>query len=106
MPGIDEGPTVWRYRIKDPDAFDKFRVKELGKGVKITLGRVKGSTRWEVQNYMFEKTRFKTADQVRGWVEHHLKSAIDPNSPLNYAVFNEYRRQALSAYLEISKVKK
>jgi hypothetical protein len=55
MPGLEEAKTVWRYRVADPGKFDKFRVKELGKGVKITLGKVKGSDRWEIQNYMFEK---------------------------------------------------
>ena len=105
MTGLEESKSVWRYKVKDPDAFDKFRVRPLGKGVKVTLGRLKGSTRWEVADYLFVKARFNSADQVRNWVDQHLKSAIDPKSPLNYSVFNEYKRQALNAYLEISKVK-
>jgi hypothetical protein len=34
MPGLEEDKTVWRYRVQDPARFDKFRVKELGKGIK------------------------------------------------------------------------
>jgi hypothetical protein len=65
MPGLEEAKTVWRYRVQDPGKFEKFRVKELGKGVKITLGKVNGSDRWEIQNHMFEKGRFKTREHVR-----------------------------------------
>jgi hypothetical protein len=102
MPGIDEGPTVFRYRISDPDKFDKFRVKELGKGVKITLGKIKNSNRWEIQNYMFDKERFKTREQVRSWLDSHLKGEIQ--TLLDFRAWNEYRRRVVNAYLQISSV--
>jgi hypothetical protein len=102
MPGLEEAKTVWRYRVRDPAAFEKFRVKELGKGVKITLGKVKGSDRWEIQNYMFEKTLFKTAEQVRKWLDTHLKSEI--KTLLDFKAWNEYRKRLLQAYMEISHV--
>jgi hypothetical protein len=35
MPGIEESKTVGRYRVADPSRFEKFRVKELGKGVAL-----------------------------------------------------------------------
>lgn len=102
MPGLEEGATVWRYRVQDPDRFDKVRVKELGKGVKITLGRIKGSGRWEIQNYMFEKTAFKTREEVRKWLDSHLKSEIQ--SVLDFKAFDEWRRRFVNAYVNISKV--
>jgi hypothetical protein len=103
MPGLEEGETVWRYRIADPSKFEKFRVKELGKGVKITLGKVKGSDRWEIQNYMFEKRLFKTREQVRKWLDTHLKGEIQ--TLLDFKAWNEYRRRLVNAYIQISDVK-
>ena len=102
MPGIDEDKNIWRYRVRDPADFEKFRVKELGKGVKITLGKLKHSDRWEIQNYMFEKATFKTREEVRSWIEGHLKGAI--HTLLDFRAFDEYRRQALNAYMNISEV--
>jgi hypothetical protein len=103
MPGLEEGTTVWRYRVQDPSKFDKFRVKELGKGVKITLGKVKDSDRWIVQNYMFEKTQFSNRENVREWLETHLKKEI--RSMLDYRAWNEWRKRCLAVYLEISGIK-
>jgi hypothetical protein len=103
MPGLEEAKTVWRYRIADPGRFEKFRVKELGKGVKITLGKVKRSERWEIQNYMFEKELFKNREQVRKWLDQHLKSEIQ--TLLDFKAWNEYRRRVINAYVQISDVK-
>jgi len=102
MPGLEEGVTVWRYRVQDPDRFDKFRVKDLGNGVKITLGRVKGTDRWEIQNYMFDKTRFKDRESVRKWLEQHLKS--EAQLLLDFRAFNEMRRRFLRAFIEIARI--
>jgi hypothetical protein len=103
MPGLEEAKTVWRYRVADPDKFEKFRVKELGKGVKITVGKVKDSDRWEIQNYMFEKEHFKTRDQVRKWLDSHLKGEIQ--TLLDFRAWNEYRRRVVNAYVRISDVR-
>lgn len=102
MPGLEEGTTVWRYRVQDPNKFDKFRVKELRKGVKITLGKVKKSDRWEVQNYMLEKETFKTREQVRKWLDQHLKAEIQ--TLLDFKAWNEWRRRFVNAYVKISEV--
>jgi hypothetical protein len=102
MPGLEKGETVWRYRVQDPNKFDKFRVKDITPGVKITLGRVKGSDRWEIQNYMFEKERFKKREQVQKWLDQHLKSEI--KTLLDFKAWNEYRKRMLQAYMEISHV--
>jgi len=102
MPGLEKGETVWRYRVQDPNKFDKFRVKDITQGVKITLGRVKGSDRWEIQNYMFDKERFKKREQVQKWLDTHLKSEI--RTLLDFKAWNEYRKRLLQAYLQISQV--
>ena len=88
--------------MAEPSKFEKFRVKELGKGVKITLGKVKGSDRWEIQNYMFEKTLFKTREQVRKWLDEHLKAEIQ--TLLDFKAWNEWRRRFVNAYVKISEV--
>lgn len=103
MPGLEQAKTVWRYRVADPDKFEKFRVKELGKGVKITVGKVKDSDRWEIQNYMFEKEHFKTRDQVRKWLDNHMKGEIQ--TLLDFKAWNEYRRRVVNAYVQISDVR-
>lgn len=103
MPGLEEGTTVWRYRVADPSRFDRFRVKDITDGVKITLGRVKGSERWEVENYLFEKQRFKNRDMVLKWLDEHLKAEI--KTLLDWKAWNETRKRLLSAYLKISEVK-
>ena len=102
MPGLEEAETVWRYRVADPAKFEKFRVKELGKGVKITLGKVKGADRWEIQNYMFEKSLFKTREQVRKWLDEHLKAEIQ--TLLDFKAWDEWRRRFVNAYVKISQV--
>jgi hypothetical protein len=102
MPGLEEGKTVWRMRVQNPDKFDKFRVKDITEGVKITLGRVKGTDRWEIQNYMLDKQRFKKREQVQKWLDTHLKSEI--HTLLDFKAWNEYRKRLLQAYMEISHV--
>jgi hypothetical protein len=103
VPGLEEGTTVWRYRVAEPDKFEKFRVKEITKGIKITLGKVKGSERWEIQNYMFDKKTFRTREQVRKWLDTHLKGEIQ--TLLDFKAWNEYRRRVINAYMQISDVK-
>ena len=102
MPGLDETENTFRYRVQDPEKFDKFRVKPITEGVKITLGRVKGTDRWEVQNYIFDKQRFKDAETVRKWLDQHLKSEIQ--TLLDFHGWNEFRKRMLRAYLAISRV--
>lgn len=103
MPGLEEDKTVWRYRVQDPEKFDKFRVKEIGNGgVKITDARIKGTNRWEIQNYLFDKTRFKTREQVMKWIDKYLKTQIQMLT--DFRAWNEYIRRSVNAYMRISKV--
>jgi len=102
MPGIEESTTVWRYRVAEPEKFEKFRVKELTEGVKITLGKVRGSNRWEIQSYLFEKATFKDAPSVRKWLDQHLKAEI--KTLLDFKAWDEWRRRFVNAYMQISNV--
>jgi hypothetical protein len=102
MSGLEEDKTVWRYRVRDPADFEKFRVKELGKGVKITVGKIKNSDRWEIQNYLFEKESFKTREQVRKWLDQHLKGEIQ--TLLDFKAWDEWRRRFVNAFVKISNV--
>jgi len=102
MPGLDETENTFRYRVQNPDKFDRFRVKEITHGVKITLGRVKGTSRWEIQNYLFDKKLFRTREQVQKWLEKHLKSEV--KTLLDFNAWNEHRKRLLQVYLEISKI--
>jgi hypothetical protein len=102
MPGIEETENTFRYRVQEPEKFDKFRVKPITEGVKITVGRVKGTNRWEVQNYIFDKKRFKDRESVKNWLEKHLKSEIQ--TLLDFKAWNEWRKRFLRAYLQISNI--
>lgn len=102
MPGLEEAETVWRYCVADLSRFEKTKVKEIATDVKLSLGKVKGSERWEIQGYIFEKKSFKAAEQVRLWLDDHLKAEI--RTLLDFKAWNEYRRRAMNAFLNISKV--
>lgn len=101
--GLDETENSFRYRVADPGRFDKFRIKDITDGVQITYARVKGSDRWEIQNYIFSKDRFKTSAAVRQWLEKHLKSEISTFS--DFKAWNEYRRRCINAYMQNSTLK-
>ena len=68
---IDEGENSFRFRIRDKDSFkpDSFRTKQLSEGVSLTLAIPNGEEDFEPQSYRFDKSRFKTADQVRKWLK-------------------------------------
>jgi len=49
-----------------------------------------------------EKKLFKTREQVRKWLDEHLKAEIQ--TLLDFKAWNEYRRRLLQAYMQISNV--
>jgi hypothetical protein len=100
---LEEGRTAWRYRFQPGERFDRFRLVDVDKrvpSVKATLGRVKGSNRWEIESYIFEKKLFRSAEQVRTWIQRHVRK--EAKSLLDYETFNEQRRRLIRAYLENS----
>lgn len=102
MPRIEETASVWRYTVADPAKFGQFRVKDIEGGVKVTLGKVKGTSRWEIQSYLFEKTVFKDAQAMRKWLDRHLKAQI--KTLLDFKAWDEWRRRFVNAYMQISNV--
>jgi len=105
MPGIDEYPNEWAYRVSDPDRFERIRSKDLTEGVRILVGKVKGADRWEIQAYRFSKERFKTKEQVRNWLEKHVEEIkAEIKSFLDYGYWNETRKRLLAMYLQCSKL--
>jgi hypothetical protein len=105
MPGLEEDETVWRYCVQASEKFDRTHVRVLSNktgDAKITLGRIRGTNRWEVQNYLFAKQRFKTREQVQEWLDEHLKSQIQ--MLVDFRAWNEYIRRNVNAYMRISKV--
>jgi hypothetical protein len=51
---------------------------------------------------MFEKERFKTREQVRKWLDQHLKGEIQ--TLLDFRAWDEWRRRFVNAYVKISHV--
>jgi hypothetical protein len=102
MPGLDEYLSEWAYRVKDPDRFDRIRSKPITQGIRILLGRVKGTDRWEIQAYRFSKERFKTREQVQEWLEENVKAELQ--TLLDFKAWNETRRRLLDMWLSSSKL--
>jgi len=95
---------VWKFSVKDPAGFDRFKApKDIGPGVQVTYARVKGTERWDIQNFLFSKKRFHMKAHVRAWLEKHLKTQA--TSMLDHRAFNEYRRRSLAVYIEYSEMK-
>jgi hypothetical protein len=101
--GIYEAAGSWCYRVQDPDQYERSKIKPLMAGVQVTYAKVKCADRWEIQSYIFNKKAFKTPDSVKQWLGQHLKSQI--SFLTDFKTWNEYRRRAVNAYVEISEVR-
>jgi hypothetical protein len=106
MPKLEETETAWRFNMQDPARFDRILPpKELTKGitsVKVSMGRIRGTMRWEIQSYILEKTRFKAREQVLSFIDSHLKGRIQ--TLLDFKSWDEWRRRFVNAYVQSSKV--
>ncbi|MGA3191993.1 MAG: hypothetical protein ABSD73_05700 [Candidatus Bathyarchaeia archaeon] len=102
MPRLGEDKTVWRYLVHDPNKFDKMRVDPIAQGVKTASGRVRGTERWEIQSYLFDKAHFKSSQEVMVWLDSYLKGKIQ--TLLDHKAWDEWRRRFVNAYMQISKV--
>jgi outer membrane biosynthesis protein TonB len=98
MPGIDETENEWRYRVRDPDLFEKFRRKEITDGVAIIYGKLKGKDEWEIQAYRFSKERFKTKEQVRKWLKkHEIASASRDDDSIRWQARIDVRAEQIQS---------
>ena len=69
----DTESFVWLIPIRDSAGMDRFRIKNLGEGVKVTVARMEKTKQWVIQLLMFEKTRFKSKAQMQTWLKKHLQ---------------------------------
>lgn len=90
MPRLDESRGEWRFRVKDPDGFDRrsLRTKKLpskSKAINIIVGCPKGhynsmskkcGVGTQTQAYRFKKERFNKSDAER-W----LRKNVCPRNP-------------------------
>lgn len=87
MPGWDEKPNQFRYRIKEPDLFiqTSFRTITLTTGVTKVIGKLKsdpqGSTKG--QSLRFDKKIFTTLDQAKKWLNDHPNAKKDATNNAN-----------------------
>ena len=75
MPGIDEKPNSFRFRVRNPSLFTKgtLRTKKITAGVSIVHGTLKSEPKKgrKVQSIVFNKNTFKTVAKVRAWLKAH-----------------------------------
>jgi len=75
--GWDETSTSYRYRLRDPDDFqkDSFRTIPLKgvEGISMVMGRLKGETTMTPQSVIFSKEKW-TEERAREWMEEHRDS--------------------------------
>lgn len=102
MHKLVESSDCWRYVILDGSRVDRVRVKKLEASVSVATGRVKGTSRWEIQGYIFAKGSFKSEAQVRAWLDKHFKAEIQ--TLLDFKAWDEWRRRFVNAYMQISSV--
>ena len=103
MSGLQENTNAWIYCVSDSNRFEKTKLKELHPDVKLLYGKVKGFERWEIQEYIFSKQTFKAEEQVKTWLDTHMKNQIQ--TLLDFKTWNEYRRRVANAYMKISSVR-
>lgn len=70
MPGWDETENEWRFRIREPGLFSKFRYKEISGGVSIIYGKFKTGSGWAVQALRFSKENFNKPEALK-WKSDH-----------------------------------
>jgi len=76
MPGLEESTGEWRYRLKSPDLFDKFRSVDFGKGIRMLWGHNKSGGEWEKQALRFSKELGWSREKANEWIDSHHYSLI------------------------------
>lgn len=102
MANITNEKEMWKCNVQTLEKFDKMHAKPFVAGVQVVMGRVKGADRWEIQGFTFLKTNFKSAEDCRVWLDSHLKGEI--KTCLDFKAWNEYRRRAMNAFLQVAEV--
>ena len=75
---VDVTENFIRVRIRPASEFQQgaFRVIDIdpGKGIRATIGRPKGKTTTDTQNYLFARAKGWTASSAEKWVRDHGKT--------------------------------
>jgi hypothetical protein len=66
---IDITANYIRIRVASPKDFIRFRVKEIGKGIKAVVGFKKGGGS-EIQSFLFPKANWNLA-KAKAWIKGH-----------------------------------
>jgi hypothetical protein len=82
---------------------ERSKLKPLVAGVQVMFCRFRGSSRWEIQAFLFDKRSFKSRAEAKVFLDRHFKSEI--SSLLDYSTFNEKRRRLLNAWMKASELK-
>ena len=92
-----------KLTAQEAEVFERFQApKPLMAGLSVVFGKVKGTRRWEVYAFLFDRTRFSTISQAQVFADKFLKAEI--HTLIDYNSFTESRRRWLNAYLQISSV--
>ncbi len=73
-PGWDETDDYIRYRVRDPEQFEKIRTIVLVKKkprVMATYGKLKGEDKWLIQALLFPKEDDWTLAKAKSWLKEH-----------------------------------
>lgn len=66
---IEKTPNFIRIRVENPAQFSRFRVKELGNGIKAVIGfMAKGGSK--IQSILFPRSSFTLAT-AKAWISKH-----------------------------------
>jgi hypothetical protein len=65
-------PNEHAARVRNPDAFqpDSFRSKPIARGVRVIIGKLKGSSTMAVQAYRFEVDKYTIAE-AKEWLKRN-----------------------------------
>ena|GEM_PF-743781 len=102
MANIFSGEGFWTCVVQACEKFDKMHAKPLEKGVQVIMGRVKNTERWEIQGFNFLKGTFEKPEDCCVWLDSHLRGEI--KTCLDFKAWNEYRRRAMNAFLQVAEV--
>jgi len=104
MIGFSETQDTIKYTVLESSReLERSKLKPLTAGVQVMFCRFRGSSRWEIQAFLFDKAVFKSQQEARAFLDKHFRAEI--SSLLDYRAFNEKRRRLLNAWMKTSELK-
>src|SRR5208283_1943953 len=100
---IIENQKEIRLTLKAACHFSKVTVRQVGDGVKVTCGQVKGTNHMAIHNYIFDRAKFKSTSEAKAWYKQHIQR--ETLTAMDFKVWNEYRKMALAAFMEASQIR-